>query len=81
MSDQVDKISIGPAGCYAAKIDDMNFQIFNADGQALGLVWEVTGEPGQFRCVPTSNISRPISGGIHSSLTDAGLHCITTAIL
>ena len=81
MSEATDRIPIGKLGHYAAQIDDMNFQIFNSDGQSVGLVWEVTGEPGQFRCVPTSNIGRPIPGGIHTSLRSAAQHCINTAIL
>jgi hypothetical protein len=76
-----DRINIGENGCYASKIDDMNFQIFNASGQDLGLVWEVTGSPGQFRCVPTSNIGRPIPGGTHTTLREAAEHCIQSAVL
>ncbi len=75
------RIPIGADGCYAAPIDEKNFQIFNPEGKSLGLVWEVTGEPGVFRCVPTSNTGRPIAGGIHGSLVAAGLHCIARAKL
>jgi hypothetical protein len=79
--DEFDRIVVGNQGCYAAKIDDLNFQIFNEAGQSLGLVWEVTDSPGDFRCVPTSNTGRPIAGGLHASLESAALHCINSAIL
>jgi hypothetical protein len=81
MDDAVEIFPLGIDDCYAARIDEMNFQIFNADGKDLGLVWEVTGDPGHFRCVPTSNTGRPIRGGTHRSLVAAGRHCIANAIL
>lgn len=81
MTEQPSQILIAEGGCYAVEIDDMNFQVFNANGQALGLVWKVTGAPGQFRCVPTSNIGRPIHGGVHTSLVTAAQHCIDHAVL
>lgn len=76
-----ERIPIGTDGDYAVPIDEMNFQIFSPEGKSLGLVWEVTGEPGVFRCVPTSNTGRPIAGGIHSSLMAAAEHCIAHAKL
>ena len=76
-----ERIPIGDDGCYAVQIDELNFQIFSPEGKSLGLVWEVTGEPGVFRCVPTSNTGRPIAGGIHHSLVAAGKHCIAHAKL
>ncbi len=81
MSDEDARIPIGVDGHYAVRIDDKNFQIFNPEGQSLGLVWEVTGSAGDFRCVPTSNIGRPIPGGIHASLDAAARHCIQEAVL
>ena len=76
-----ERIPIGDDGSYAVQIDEMNFQIFSQEGKSLGLVWEVTGEPGVFRCVPTSNTGRPIAGGIHHSLVAAAQHCIAHARL
>ncbi len=79
MPEQHSPVPVGERGCYTVRIDDMNFQVFNANGQALGLVWEVTGTPGQFRCAPTSNTGRPIHGGVHISLTEAAQHCVLNA--
>jgi hypothetical protein len=76
-----ERIPIGDEGSYAVQIDEMNFQIFSPEGKSLGLVWEVDGEPGVFRCVPTSNTGRPIAGGIHRSQVAAALHCIAHARL